>query len=232
MVNALTRTLSDVAAKSLFRRATVVSVDDPAPSFRTFTLEGDGLRDVRWVPGSKVQIRIEGFTNRTYTPTSWDPALGRTTILASLHGSGPGSALLSELSVGDALQFFGPRSSIDLTKLDGDVLMAGDETSFGLAAAWRSGVGPTARCCFEAQDVAASRSVLTAVGISDAVVVPMGSLGPVVLDALAQDPTIGLVLTGRAQSIRQLRGVIRDAKAHSGRVLVKAYWDERRAGLD
>jgi NADPH-dependent ferric siderophore reductase len=232
MVNALTRTLSDVAAKSLFRRASVVSVDEPAPSFRTLTLEGDGLRDVRWVPGSKVQIRIEGFTNRTYTPTSWDPAVGRTTLLASLHGSGPGSALLSELSVGDDLQFLGPRSSIDLTKIDGDVLMVGDETSFGLAAAWQRGAGRAARCCFEVQDVAAAEWVLTTVGISDAVVVPVGSLAPVVLEALATDPSVGLVLTGRAQSIRSLRGEIRDAKAHTGRAVVKAYWDERRAGLD
>jgi NADPH-dependent ferric siderophore reductase len=234
VVNALTRALSDIAANTLFRRTSVASIASPAVSFRTITFEGEALRDVRWVPGSKVQIRIEGFTNRTYTPMSWDPLVGRTTILASLHGRGPGTALLSELSVGDEVQFFGPRGSVDLPKVAGDVVMVGDETSFGLAAAWSDGVGRSARCCFEAHDVAAARAALESVGITDAAVAADDSdeIDQAVLDALARDPSASLVLTGRAQSIRRIRGSIREAELHRRPTIVKAYWDERRAGLD
>ncbi len=91
MVNPLTRTLSDFAANRLFRAAEVVSVEDTATDFRVVRFGGDALRGVSWAPGSKLQLRIEGFTNRTYTPTAWDAETGVTSVLAFVHGTGPGS---------------------------------------------------------------------------------------------------------------------------------------------
>jgi NADPH-dependent ferric siderophore reductase len=233
MPNSLIRTVSDIAVNRLFRTASVASVEDPAPGYRTIDLTGDALRGVDWVPGQKVQIRTDGFTTRTYTPTSWDADAGTTTLLAAVHGSGPGSALVEGLAPGDELRCFGPRSSIDLRKVGGTAVFVGDETSVGLALAWRA-VGGPARHCIEAQDVATTAALLESLGIGGASVVPAGTpdLAESVLTALDGCDDAHLVLTGRAQSIRSVRAAVKAAVGGGVPSTVKAYWDERRAGLD
>ncbi len=49
---------------------------------------------------------------------------------------------------------------------------------------------------------------------------------------VAEEPDVHLVLTGRAQSIRRVRATLKERGTHRGQVMVKAYWDENRAGLD
>jgi NADPH-dependent ferric siderophore reductase len=239
-MNPLTRTLSDLAANRLFRAAEVTAVDDVATDFRVVHLGGDALRGVTWVPGQKVQLRIEGFTNRTYTPMRWDGDAGSTSLLAYVHGEGPGSARLAELAPGDPCQFFGPRASLDLTTVDGSPLLVGDETSLGLAAAWAAAVGRPAHHAIEAQDPHAVRSVVDGLGLAsvdvlhaiDAPGVDGRAIEEHVAELVAGEPTVHLVLTGRAQTIRRVRATLKERGTHRGKVMVKAYWDENRSGLD
>ena len=114
-----------------------------AKDFRRVQFGGDALRGVSWTPGSKIQLRIEGFTNRTFTPMSWDAETGLTSVLAFVHGEGPGSALVAALEAGSACQFLGPRGSLDLTSVAGVPLFVGDETSIGLSSAWLARDRPT-----------------------------------------------------------------------------------------
>ena len=51
-----------------------------------------------------------------------------------------------------------------------------------------------------------------------------------VAEIVADDPEVHLVLTGRAQSIRRVRATLKERGTHRGQVMVKAYWDEQRAG--
>jgi NADPH-dependent ferric siderophore reductase len=239
-VNPLTRTVSDFAANRLFRSAEVVAIEEVARDFRRVQFRGDALRGASWTPGSKVQLRIEGFTNRTYTPISWDADAGVTSVLAFVHGAGPGSAFVAALEAGARCQFLGPRSSLDLTKVEGSPLMVGDETSIGLSAAWSAAVGQPARHVFEAQDLPSTSDVVGAMGVADAEVVAAidspGVHGPGIEEhvgaIVAADPDVHLVLTGRAQSIRRVRATLKERGTHRGNVMVKAYWDENRAGLD
>jgi NADPH-dependent ferric siderophore reductase len=232
--------VSDLAANRLFRSAEVVAIEEVATDFRRVQFGGDALRGASWTPGSKVQLRIEGFTNRTYTPISWDADAGLTSILAFFHGAGPGSALVAALEQGARCQFFGPRSSLDLTKVEGSPLMVGDETSIGLSAAWSAAIGRPARHVWEAQDVRSTGDVVEVMGLGDAEVVAAidapGVNGPGIEEhvaaIVADDPEVPLVLTGRAQSIRRVRATLKERGTHRGKVLVKAYWDENRAGLD
>jgi NADPH-dependent ferric siderophore reductase len=174
--------------------------------------------------------------NRTYTPTDWDPDRGSTTLVATTHGSGPGAARIASLEPGDDVQLFGPRASIDLSRVGGAPLFVGDETSFGLALAWRTRIGRPAAYCFEVRDPGGAHSVLSALGLTDALVVRAEpAAAPLAAAVLAQAdaaPLTHLVLTGRAESIRQVRNAIRERQNHSGELTVKAYWAENRAGLD
>lgn len=93
------------------------------------------MRDAGWTPGDKIQIQLGGWTQRTYTPMGWDAEGGRTRILVYLHAGGPGAQWARALRKGDDCVVFGPRRSVRLTRPQSTVIVVGDETSLGLAAA-------------------------------------------------------------------------------------------------
>jgi len=231
----LLRSLSEIAVKRLFRTAVLEQVDELAEHVRLLRLVGDDLRGVTWVPGQKLQLRIEGFTTRTFTPIHWDAQAGVTSIVAAMHGSGPGADYVGGMQAGQACQFFGPRSSIDLSSITGLVLMAGDETSIGLAVAAKSVEGLTAEHALETSLPQQTQQLLDALDVRDAVLLPPepeDALARHVLDVVERSPEITVVLTGRAQSIRKVRSTMKQSGAHRGRTIVRSYWDENRAGLD
>ncbi len=165
----MTRTL----LKWLMRPARVAAVETLSPHFRLVDLEGEALRNVVWTVGQKVQVAMgSGLSARTYTPMSWDADSGRTRMLTFAHGDGPGSRWASGLREGDTCQFFGPRRSLDLSGLEQRVVLFGDETSFGLAAAVRDNAQDAgAMHVFEAFDVAESRRALEAIGLGQATLI-------------------------------------------------------------
>jgi NADPH-dependent ferric siderophore reductase len=231
----LIKTLTDVATSRFFRTAEVGAVTELDASFRRIDLTGPGLRGANWVPGHKIQIRAgDGLTLRTYTPLRWDPEAGTTALIAFRHDAGPGSDLLAELSVGDQIQLFGPRSSTPAIAEPGTALFVGDETSIGLAVN-RHDTGQPTTWILEATDPDGYRAVLAGLGI-DAQVVASGdgaaALSSAALAALRDAPDARLILTGRAQSIAPLRAAIKAEGLGSRPTVVKAYWDEKRAGLD
>jgi ferric-chelate reductase (NADPH) len=183
-----------------------------------------------------------GLSARTYTPMSWDAANGRTRLLIFAHGDAPGSRWARGLCEGDACQFFGPRRSLDLTGLESPVVLFGDETSFGLAAALRDspqGAGPIqgAVHLFEASDVAESRPVLAAIGLDRATLIAR-TAGDAHLTA-AEAELLRLaasggafILTGKASSIQRASRALKAAGVVSSRMKTKAYWAPGKIGLD
>jgi ferric-chelate reductase (NADPH) len=236
----VTRTL----LKWLMRPARVAGVETLSPHFRLVDLEGEALRNVAWTVGQKIQVAMgSGLSARTYTPISWDADSGRTRVLTFAHGDGPGSRWASGLREGDTCQFFGPRRSLDLSgpnlaDLEQPVVLFGDETSFGLAAALRdSAQGAGAMHVFEAFDVAESRPVLEAVGLGQATLIEriaddahLAAAEAEVLRLAARDAHV--VLTGKASSIQRVSRALKTAGVASSRVKTKAYWAPGKIGLD
>jgi NADPH-dependent ferric siderophore reductase len=192
--------------------------------------------------GDKLQVRTEGggLTSRTYTPVHWEPTSGSTRLLAYLHGSGPGSTWARTVAPGDTGQVFGPRRSLKLGDVSTPLVVVGDETSFALAAAWNGARPdtPAVATVFEVTDVEPARGVLDTIGIPDARLVArrgddhMPELTTAVVEALAARPDATLCLTGKAQTIAAIRKALKGTPAGGHPTLVKAYWDENRAGLD
>lgn len=227
-------------ARALLRWMTrpmrVSAVEPISPRFRLIDLEGDGLKSVAWLPGQKVQMAIGArLSSRTYTPRSWDADAGRTQLLAFLHGDGPGSRWASNLLEGDDCQFFGPRRSLDVSGADGPVVLSGDETSFGLAAALQGGPA-AAELVFEVSDAAESRAVLTALGLGRATVIKrrdndahLAAIGADLSRHVARGARF--VLTGKAQSVQTVSQALKSGMGSSS-VKSKAYWSPGRTGLD
>jgi len=221
------------------RPASVTAVETLSPHFRLVDLEGDALRDVAWAVGQKVQVAMgSGLTARTYTPMLWDTDRGATRILAFSHGDGPGSRWASGLRVDDTCQFFGPRRSLDLASLETPVVLFGDETSFGLGAALRdSPQGASTTYVFEISDLAESRPVLKAIGLSDATLIQRTADETHLAGAETELVRLAasganFILTGKASSIQHMSRALKAAGIGSARVKAKAYWTPGKTGLD
>ncbi len=231
----VTRTL----LRWFLRHARIAAVETLSPHFRLADLEGEALRNVGWTPGQKIQVAMgSGLATRTYTPMSWDAEDGRTRMLAFAHGDGPGSRWASGLREGDTCRFFGPRRSLDLSGLAPPVVLFGDETSFGLAAAL--GGGPQAAGTvhvFEVSDVAESRPVLEAVGLGQATLIERIADDAHLAAVEAEMPRLAasgahFVLTGKASSIQRVSRALKAAGVVSSRMTTKAYWAPGKSGLD
>lgn len=230
----LTRTLLGLFMK----HATVVAIDDISDRFRLVTLEGPTLQGVEWKPGQKVQIAMgSAFSSRTYTPMGWDAIAGRTRILGYVHGDGPGSAWLSGLRAGHECDLFGPRSSLDVMRATAPLVVAGDETSLGLAHTLASMNWDNALTCYlEVSDIPSTERILGPLGLDATLIARREN------DAHFEEmeTTLGtsiaagasFILTGKAGTIQRLRKYLTRRSVPPARILTKAYWAPGKQGLD
>lgn len=234
-MSSLVDRLAHVATRPLTRDLFVVGVTDIADEFRRVGLTS--ASPLQWEPGQKVQVHVQGFEFRTYTPFGWDGE--RVALLAALDATGPGTALMAGLEVGDRVSVFGPRGAMKLSGLDAAPILIGDETSFALAAAWELGDGraPVAQL-YEVGDRAASTLVCHHLGLGGVELVErsaddvhLAQLCAAAVSAVRAHPNAPMVLTGSAPTIRAVRGALKDAGL-SPTARVKAHWDPKRSGLD
>lgn len=220
--------LGSIAGRFLFRRSTVTRVERLGRRFVHVHVEGDDLRGARFVAGDKVQLFLPGIGMRTYTPIGWSGAA--TSFVVFLHGDGPGAAHVEAARVGDPWQLFGPRRSIDTTDHEGPLVVVGDETSVGVAAAL-TGARPGREVAgvLESADVEDTRAVVRALGLSGVDVVPRGAASSPV--AAHVEGGAVPVFTGRAATIQALQRDLR-ARGLRHRGPTKAYWAEGKRGLD
>ncbi|MEI9851439.1 MAG: siderophore-interacting protein [Sphingomonas sp.] len=218
------------------RPAAVAAVESLSAGFRLIDLEGEALKGVAWILGQKIQVMLGGLlTARTYTPVSWDAALGRTRILAWSHGDGPGSAWASSLVEGDICQFFGPRRSIELEG-EGPLVVFGDETSFGLALALAETGGAGGRDAVRGIEHRRGRAGAGTAGLAASLVERvaddshLATIERDLRDLAGEGATF--VLTGRAAAIQRLNRALKAAGVGSSRLRAKAYWAPGKAGLD
>lgn len=235
----IVRRLTDAGARLVLRPATVTAVRELGGSLRTIELAGEKLVGEGWIPGDKVRLRVDTLALRTYTPVAWDEARGAATLLAATHANGPGSEWCRNARPGDECELRGPERSVRLDRVGGAAVFVGDETSFGLAAAWRSSRPDSpAAMLFEVGSVAASRVALAGFGMdADLVerspgVAHRETLAREIAELVRVHPDATLCLTGCAQTIAVVRRHLKQSDAMPRSAIVKAYWDENRKGLD
>lgn len=221
----------------LMRPAAVVANEELSHRFRLITIEGPALAGVAWTPGQKIQIAMgSAFMTRTYTPIEWNAVAGRTCILGYAHGEGPGSAWVRDGQPGDACDIFGPRGSLDASRLPGPLALFGDETAIGLAYALARQdrfvtshfeVDDADDACRAAEQLGLERVALYPRRPDEAHVAGMEAALPPLLAADAS-----FVLAGKAGTVQLLRQALKRAGVPSARVLTKAYWAPGKTGLD
>ena len=233
--------LESAVLKLFTRSAQVLHIEDIGAAFRLVTLGGEALRKVEWTPGDKIQIQLGGWTQRTYTPMGWDAENGRTRILVHLHDSGgPGTQWARTLRIGDDCIVFGPRKSVRLVPPQSAVIVFGDETSLGLAAALADQMSaPTVLGLFEVSRPADAAPVIERLELNGAGICAriendghFGELEARMSALLAAHPAADIVLTGRAGAIQRISRLLKSSDIDASRRQSKAYWAPGKTGMD
>ncbi|MDC0743557.1 siderophore-interacting protein [Polyangium mundeleinium] len=221
--------------KPILRAVRVEHVTDVAARFRLIVLAGEALTGPRCAPGDKVQVMIDGDF-RTYTPFAFDAAAGRASLLAFLHGDGPGARWGRAVRAGDEVFLFGPRGSLPLRALPSPAVLVGDETSLAVGRSLGE-LGRPSTVVLEVDDVAATQAAADAIGLRDASFVARAA-GDAHVDALwsavkaASQTSSALVLTGKAQTIQAIRRLAQRDRVAFAAQKNKAYWAPGKRGLD
>jgi ferric-chelate reductase (NADPH) len=233
--------MKDTLLRLFTKSATVSEARTLDDRFRLVTLSGESLRGVRWAPGQKAQMSVDGWVFRTFTPLSWDPVQGSTQLLLFLHGESPAARWGRALKVGDSCTMFGPRDSLDLNTLDRPALLFGDETSFALAHALRF-TPPGAegvRVVLEVTSRQAAKDILEHLGIANADLIErrpndahLSDVEQVAVDHLQAHSIQSCALSGKASSIQRLSKRLRALGLSGSQVRTRAYWAPGKVGLD
>ncbi|MET0387760.1 MAG: siderophore-interacting protein, partial [Polyangiales bacterium] len=160
--------LQDKVAKLVCKSFTFEEVRDVSPHFRRLRISSDALRTSSSVSaGDKVQIMVPESGPRTYSPFAHDVTRSSVDLLAYVHDDGATARWLRAAARGGELLIFGPRGSLALGTLAGPVVLFGDETSYGAAAALRGArtAGDSLAFVFECSDPDESATALRDVGI-------------------------------------------------------------------
>lgn len=231
--------LTQALLRLLMRQALVVAAEPLGDRFRLITVEGAALKDVAWTAGQKIQIAMgSAFVTRTYTPIEWNASAGRACILAFAHGDGPGSNWVRGVQPGDTCDIFGPRASLDASRMTGKLAVFGDETSIGLAyaLAHRDPSRPVT-CYFEVGDVTNARRVVTQLGLGEASLFAREDddahwpAMAAAIPALVADGA-SFALTGKAATVQRLRQILKRHDVPAAGIVTKAYWAPGKTGLD
>lgn len=233
--------LTRLMMRWFFRKAAVSKVELLASNVHSISLVGDDLKAAAWAPGHKIQIDVGGGIMRTYTPVCWNDR-GETRIIAFSHGEGPGAAWASSVRAGTECQFFGPRPSMDLERLNAERLFFfGDETSLGLAQALSGTMEAPkeATFLFEISTNPDTRSLLLQLGLPQAVIVdrmPADShyqvLEAQIGKIVAEIQPGAYVLSGKAASVHRVGRILKKLGVAPARIRAKAYWATGKTGLD
>jgi ferric-chelate reductase (NADPH) len=225
----------------VLRDARVAEVHEVSAHVRRIVISGEGLLDVVWRAGDKIQVLLPTRDVRTYTPAAWDADKGTTELLVFDHGDSPGAVWGRRVRAGDGCRFVGPQRSLGRSRGRAGIVF-GDETSYAVALAMARAV-PSAplACVLEVGDRAEGEAVVAAIGLGDRAQVAVierrandAHLADVTSElarGLRAHPGGELLLTGRAQSIQAVRARLRAAGVRD-RGANKAYWAPGKTGLD
>jgi NADPH-dependent ferric siderophore reductase len=225
--------LGSLLGRLLFTQARVTEVTAPSANFRRVVLEGEGLTHAKWSPGDKIQVFLADGEMRTYTPLLWDAQRGLTALMLYVHGDAPGARWAKTVAPGAAVQFFGPRKSLKLAEAQGPKILFGDETSFGIAAAfWSLRQGSDIELMFEVSREGECWTVLESMDLKATLIerTPADAHLSVAVERLQAAQLAGFtpIFTGRAQAIQSMQRSL----GRSFRGPTAAYWSLGKRGLD
>lgn len=224
--------VSRLLSPVIYRKAQVVAKQQLAPGLHHIRLQGPQLCHQSWNCGDKIQIKVANtLVNRTYTPIRWDAQLGETDFIAHSLANGPGSLWVSSVQVGQEVLLFGPRRSLNLSKLDASkTVLVGDETAIGLAMAFKP-----AHTLLELAGAKQLKPILTTLGLNNFSLFERdlsSGLPAELIQSLLDNTNPSVLLAGHSASVKQLQRRLREQNKPTATLISKVYWADGKTGLD
>ncbi len=206
----------------------IVSNERLSPHFQFLTIKGKSFKKSDWIPGQKIQVRLNDELMRSYTPSSWDKDNGVVQTLVYMHGKGPGALWARDAKVGSKATILGPRGSLVLSDELKEVTFFGDETTFGLAYAIKENLKHLKlKCFFESTDLNESKSVLEKFKLEESSLYSLSQYDVIASDlarGFKSGSTSKIVLSGKQQSIVAIRQKLYTLGIRPEDIIIKVYW--------
>jgi NADPH-dependent ferric siderophore reductase len=201
---------------------------------RRVTVQADTMRGVAIRPAQDVELLLRENdgrrVKRRYTIRRARPDLGELDLDFVLHGAGPGAHWGATATVGDEVEFQGPRGKLELRPAAAHLLV-GDESALP-AIAVIAGARPRSERAIAVIEVQDETDELAIDG-TEVHWVHRGSAGPgtpdhlvPVVETLAFPPGAGHgYLMGETRSMVALRAVLENRGLAHDAIFVKGYWN-------
>ncbi len=220
--------LMKVLGPLLLSESKVVSNERLSPHFQFLTIKGKSFKKSEWIPGQKIQVRLNDDIMRSYTPSSWDRQNGVVQTLVYMHGKGPGALWARDAKAGSKATILGPRGSLVLNEELKEVVFFGDETTFGLAYAIKENFKHLdVKCFFENTDLSESKPVLEKFNLHNSTLYTLSQYDIIASDiarGYKSSATSKIVLSGKQQSIVAIRQKLYTLGILPEDIIVKVYW--------
>lgn len=211
---------------------TVTAAESLSPNLRRITFSGEAMRDRSWRPGDEVQFRVADRHLRHYTPTRFDAQNGVFEMIIFIRPGGPGSTWAAGLRPGDRVSVIGPNSGLRY-RADHQPLLVGDATTIGLFhALTQASAGQPTAGAIEVPE--ADRAATTEIAPHLTILPERSEPGDALLAWAREFTDTGAqraYLAGHAQTLQQLRTILRTRGITRDRIVTKAFWATGRAGL-
>jgi NADPH-dependent ferric siderophore reductase len=208
------------------------------PRMRRVTLAAQTMIDVAIRPAQDVELMLREPTGRRvkrrYTIRHARPAVGELDLDVLLHGAGPGARWAAEATVGDDVEFQGPRGKLELRAAAWHLLV-GDESALPAIAAICAALPPgePATAVIEARDAADELPVAADVRwVHRGARAPGGAelLSAAVDDLRLTDMTSDersgrAYLLGETRAMVALRALLEGRGVDHDAIFVKGYWN-------
>ena len=207
------------------RPTTVTSIIELSPGLRRVTFHTPSMDAGLCVAGAEIEFLVSERDFRHYTPipgpaNTYDVVFARST-------DGPGTAWAHALRIGDTTQVLGPARSVKRAPRE---LLLGDATAIGLFAAMLADApGQVGAVEVPAGDRDAAAALLPGLDVVTTGERP-GSALVAWLAATAHRVHDRAVLAGHAQSVQELRRMLRAAGTPRAAILTKASGPTASAG--
>lgn len=209
-------------------------------NLKKIRFSGD-FKNIRYMPGNVVKIRVNDTAFRHYTISAFDAESGSCEILFYLHEKGPGSEWAATLKVGETVRLLGPGGRLHYMPDQENHFLFGDETSLGWMQCMEHEIDKNNQFFFGFVELDPEHGHWANLADSSVKVVSKSMADPAA-------PTIAILkeweddfwetsdrtvfyLTGRTQSIQAFRKFLLSKGISGRRIKTEPYWADGKSGL-
>jgi len=229
----------ELAFKSKICKVNVLETEMISSTLRKVIFKGT-FPKVKFKIGQAIIIRIDDTNYRNYTPSKWDSDTGLFEVIFHIHGKGPGSQFIANLTTNDSVTVGLPRG-FDIYKPENKYhFFFGDETCISVFKSLKDRINADQNNYLGILELD-KPAMLTTSAIELAVdVVPKSSEKAFFAISMLHklDSRIWelwesgyFYLMGNAKSIQAFRKVLKEKGVANKNIYTQAYWVEGKVGL-